>query len=664
MADLLNFYGLTQPGYDEWDILEPLTEDNIEMPDLMDDAILLPPSTRPPPGSPAPRPVPVGDGAPVRSALEVAASGHALRPYTTRYLSPDVWRYRVLPFCDIATLLRLNQTCHQIRATLNDPHFVVEWQEQAWFLRQRGCFCERNQFYLDVGQFLDFGWDCVGIESSRQSEIALKSMGRCTNLELAPTARLSRVDPREATECFGPGLLDIWYENWLVPMPRMVYVPVENALPVGPVPSAFWRHCHAVPEEEARADDETEETDWLEVPIQARPGADRDTYFFSVEDSDLVDQYFEDCKRTGRDPHDPAQDNLDCLGYRANRWARRRLYETAVGIQTYPLVHCIRRSELLGRAQRDGVDYMDNLFLPAQRSFWGRGDNECVMMQHRGPIYFHPVRYNNEKDDFVPWALSTLCVLQAVHQNAWFDSIHYIIQRVDDFARQTANDLEAVFPFHRLAERWDYLHRVCWLGETAHPRASRTRYTTPAEALDAHAERKKDQDQKALDLLYDPQYITQNRWMNHKLDLWKRGSVLAASYMTDLLPDNHRHYAAQRNEATLVHELRQLLHVTDYIVKFVNYVGPLTDRVSEMCRTRNLSIYLGVGTSLLMFSPAFQRTPSWEPNAPVTSVGSRIPRINLQHNHRFRKYLRFLNRRTLFYATEPLLPADQWRQEA
>ena len=625
MTDLLNFYGLTQPGYEDLDMLEPLSDAN-----YYDELVATP--THLPDGT-----------APV------------LRRHVP---SGDIWRYRILPFCDLVTLLQLNHTNRLFRAVLNDPHFVVEWQSRAWFLLRRGCHCERHQFYLNTGEYLDFAWDCLGIQTSRASEVALKSMGRCTNLELAPAMRLSNVDPRRNPKCFMPGLLDVWFENWIVPMPRMLLVPVEDAHCSGTVPSTYWRHCHAIPEEHEDGDgSEPRDPDAdLELPMEARPGFRRETYF-APRTVDLVHEYREECRVTGRDPHDPNQDNVDCLGYRSVRWARRRLYETAVGIQTYPLVHCLRKSDLTGRAARDGVDYLDTLFLPAHRSFSGRGETECAMLTHRGPIYFHPLRYNNERGDFVPWALSTLALLQSVYVHAWYDSIHHIIQRMDEFARQVANETEATFSFYRMTERWNYLHHVCWMGQTPMPGLiPRSRLAHPPDAVlfDSIRDRLRAQDQAALNLLYDPHYVIQNRWMNNLVLTYERAETVNHEYLTSLLPDGGmRHFAAQRNEATLVQELRDLMQVTDYIVRFANAVGPMVDRVTERARERSLAIYLGAGTSLLMFSPAFRRTPTWNPSHMGCSAGSRVPHVNLQNNHRFRDYLRYLNRRALYYVSEP-----------
>lgn len=675
----MDFYGCAQPTYEDLDLTgaEWVTHSVVEP--LLADEPRDDETTRP--GAPAPRSLatmssrctPLLFPGRHRSAAR-KMRGKAVPYPTKRYLSPDVWRYSVLLFCDVSTLLRLNATCRQLRAVLNDPTFIVEWQTACWFLKRRGCRCERNLFYLDVTTFLSFAWDALNLTSSRQSDVALKSAGRCVNLELAPRIRLPYLDPTKQPTCFMPGLLDIWYENWLVPMPRMLSVPVEDAHVGGPWTDAFWEHHHPIPDSD---DDGSESEEGSEAQHHEASHPPPAPGFVSIG-PDLVAAYEADCAEHHRDPHDPAQDNAECLGYHAVRWARRRMYESAVGVQVYPLSVCLRRNQMVGRAYRNGASHLGMLFLPTERRHLGQADAEIQMLTHTGLVYFHPVRYNNEAGDFVPWALSTLALLQGLYRHAWFDSVHHILRRLDEFTRDLAREVQEDMPLHRMAERWQHLHRRVFLGEAAIPQwhvggawPGQPLIQEDTEPLDTARERRQQQDQAALDLLYDPHYAPYNRIlgrMAEREDCFFDATVGAPysrhyPYLTELLGDPARHFAAQRTEATLVEELRELMRLSDYVVRFAITVGPQTDRMTELRRYRCLNCYLGVGTSLLLFAPSFRRVPSWRPSEGGRTLATDVPRVNLQHNHRFRKYLRFLNRRTLFYVSEPLMPAEEWDTE-
>lgn len=660
----MNWYHCAQPTYEDIDILEAWNPTPDEEQAL-----------RPAPGTPAPRApqlmVPLFPRRPKTPSRKASSSSSTAPPklLTKRYLSTDCWRYGVMLFCDVSTLLRLHVVCTQLRQVLNDPAFVVEWQTACWYLQTRGCVCERNLFYLDVCQYLDFAFDCLGITSTRVSDVALKSTGRTANLDYATRIPLPHVDPRRAPRCFASGLLDVWMENWIVPMPRMLFVPVEDTqVHSGGHGDPFWLDHHPVPEQDG------EES---ETPAQtARRGlAQPPPTHFVRTGPDLVQAYESDCRSVGRDPHDPVQDNDDCLGYHATRWARRRLYETAVGIQTYPLHLCLRRSDLVGRAYRSGMEHLESLFLPVQRSLTAHTDGDIQMLTHTGPIYFHPVRYNNESGDFQNWALATLAVTQGVYQHAWFDSVQHTLQRLDDFARTLAMEVEQDLPMYRMCDRWCHLHRRVFLGEAAWP--PDPRFPDGSTQPTDRAARQQQRDQAALDVMYDPHYASYNRLLNRMAE--RNDNLLGADedgilmlppysshyrYLSDLLGDRERYFAHQRTEATLMHELRELMRLTDYIVRFSMTIGPMTDPLTEMRRFRCLEAYLGAGTSLLMFAPSFRRVPSWRPSEhTLLTAAGRVPRMNLQSNHRFRRYLRFLNRRTLFYVPDPHLPADAYPTE-
>lgn len=651
---MMNFYHCAQPTYEDIALELGRTPEwtEVETEEIGDRR----------PGAPAPRTsIPLF---PLRSARDFAR-GRPVVPNVKRYLSPDVWRYRVMLFCDLGTLLRLHVTCQQLRRILDDPLFVVEWQRAAWFLRPSGCRCERNLFYVDVTRFFEFGYDAIDLRTSRDSEVALKACGRSVNLEVARRLPyLPYIDPTRLPGCFAPGVMDVWYDNWILPVPRMVHVRVEEAVVHHNHEPTFWGTCHPVPEVEGSGEEDTPEQRAVDSHRPMPTG-------FSVQGPDIVQAYLDDCKAVHRDPYDPAQDNGDCLGYHAVRWARRKIYETGVGVQTYPMALCLRRSDLTGRAWRQGTQHLEYLYLTASRpsGHEPRGDAEVMMLPHAGPIFFHPIRYNNERGDFVPWALSTIALLEAVYRNAWFDSMHHVLRGLDSFVREVAAEVQADMPLARFTARWEHLHRRVFLGETAIPNwhAGGGIPAPPLPAAGQHAESVRRRDQVALDLMYDPYYVTFNRVLGHIAE--REGLFLtepyAANYpyLVELLSDPHRHFATSRTEELLCQEMRDMLHVSDYIVRFACSVAPRTDAMTETRRMRCLWAYLGVGTSLLMFSPSFRRGTSWKVSDKNLPLAGRVPHIDVRHNHRFQKYLQFLNQRTLYHALNPHLPAALYTTE-
>lgn len=165
------YFNCAQPTYEDLEMTGDWVLDNAEnlLREEEEDN-----NTRPAPGTPAPRSLMVplfpGRHRRRRSAREIA-SGRCPVPSTKKYLSPDVWRFSVLMFCDVSTLLRLHRTSSQLRHMIDDPMFVTEWQDQAWFIKRRGCRCERNTFYLDASQFLDFAWDCLNLSSRDRKSV-------------------------------------------------------------------------------------------------------------------------------------------------------------------------------------------------------------------------------------------------------------------------------------------------------------------------------------------------------------------------------------------------------------------------------------------------------------------------------------------------------------
>lgn len=582
--------------------------------------------------------------------------------------SLDVWRYFILPYCEIPTLLRVNWTNAALRRICNDPKFVVHWQTTAWFLHRRLCPCDRNIFYLNVTKYLEFSWDCNGwedevdtITSVWAADRVLRTVGRATPMYFSAYRDILRVGvirPEERDE-FQEGLLRVGMDDQVIPMPRMLYQSVEDAdfgislriryrLDDESYEEyqrrLFWGYFHEVP-------DNTEPI--MEYTDKIRVGAG-----YRSPSVDQVRAYMEHCAFWNEDPFDPAAEDPLCEGYHAAQWARKLMNDSAVGIQKYPLELCLRRTDLQGRAQRVGVDYIDYAFLPINPIRPGQAiRDDTDLMYHDGPVYFSGVRYENEQGDFVPWALSTLAMLQGTYVHFWIHGVHWWLRNVDEYMRSLAQEVEMDMSPSNLAVRWRSLVQKMFCGEEFPTREMHAAPRNPRE---------REREQAAIDFMFNAHFTLQNKRMSDFVEHVEAGIQYWAwpnrgsDYLSPLIPDRNPGTAGHRTEAELVQHLHEYMHILTYIVQFARYIGPLTNPTTDMSRARCLNLYLCTATSLLMFAPGWRRTYTWQPSETGTSAGSRIPALNLHHNHRYQRYLDFLNRRTLYY----VWPHDKRRGEA
>lgn len=634
----------------------------------------------------------------------------------------EMWCFGILLFCDLPSLLRLNWTCTGLRRVLNNPFYVQWWQSHAWFLKASGCGCARGVFYLNLRRFPDFVYDCKGLKTLRDMEVAMRSVGRSMDMYVDPLRDVHGVpwlDPNRRPECFTGGLLHCWLSYLLIPMPRMLPCPIEDAHDPSRMPvlwrtslrfpeedvqeyqeRRFWGAFHSVPEvgedphaaetvivaedwspngpeaEVSGADDtDTEASEASPVrgasslePLPptittvwpAHQGPEKQNQplspgtwapvngFGDVPSPDLVVDWKHRCECEGADYLDPAYDDAAAHGSAAVRWARHLLYDTPVGVQSYPHTLCVRRSQLCGRAYRDGVDYIEHLYLPARRTAstsTAYEPDEVRLMMHKGLAYFHPIRYENERGDFCNWVLSTIAVMQSVQQYLWYDSVNVVIRRVVECAAELAMEVQNDMSPSRLAQRWGELQRSCFFNEATWPPVPDT----------PQAERQRMRNAKALDLIFHHTFVENNRHMSRYVEAIHHGSAIASTrgYLLSLVPESGRMHAGQRSEQTLYRELNDAIRTLVYVTLFATSVGPMTDHLTEQRRYQQMSSWLGCTASLLLFAPSWERPLTWTPSATGTSASCRVPHIVLEHNHRFQDLLLFLNRRTLYYHPEP-----------
>lgn len=618
-------------------------------------------------------------------------------------LPEEIWSCGILLFCELQTLLRLNWTSVGLRRVLNNPQYVQLWQRHAWFLKASGCECARGVFYLNVQRFPDFVHDCKGLQSLRDMEVALRSVGRSAEMYADPMRnvhRLPYVDPNRQPSCFTRGLLGCWVAYLLIPMPRILPCPVEDAHDTSRIPMnwrtsfrmpyeedetyrkrTYWGCHHEVkPEDDIESDTDTiivteednrdqdavlsgvsvDTPSTLHPPHLLTDNEDRRLYFPDAEivtgfgdtpSLDLVRDWKHRCEANGADYLDPAQDDGVAHGMQAVRWARRLLYESPLGIQMYPHALCFRKKQLCGKAYRSGTDYIEHLYLPARRGTTSPSAyhaDECRLMLHHGLAYFHPVRYENEAGDFCNWALSMLTVMLSVQQYLWYDCVNYAIRRIVECSAELATEVQVDMSPRRLTERWASLQRACFFNQATWPMISA--YATPE-----HKRRQQEQNAKALDLIFHHSFVDYNRHIARYVDAIQHGRDIPSvrGYLLSLVAEPARVYAGQRSEASLYGELHDAVRTLVYVTSFAVSVGPLTDPLTERRRLDHMSAWINCAASLLMFAPGWDRPYSWEPSATGTFVSGRVPHIVLERNHRFQELLLFLNRRTLYYHPEP-----------
>lgn len=570
-------------------------------------------------------------------------------------ITKDIWRYQVIPYCDVLSLIRLSWTSRTLWYLLNTPEVVVEWQTHCHYLH-RECKCPRNLFYLKPELFCDFAYDvALELGSQWESDQRLTALGRSVLQMLTACHNINgwlevpHLDPLFANrKQFNPGLFQSYMEHMIIPAPRMLFVGVEHSrihpqnhmrcvgeTDEGYQRRQFWRNFHEITDEKPTT---------------------RDTGFILSARIDLVDAYIKKCEEDmsgeGRDPYDPA-DDPDCDGHHAAQWARRCMYETAVGMQSYPLELCLRREQLMAMGNqtgRYGVDYIDRLFLPTRRY-----SRDMIVLDHRGPVYFSGVRYENERGDFVNWALSTYALQTAIYSHLWLDSSNRFLDTLQTHLVQMAREVEDDMPIPQLVARWNYLEHSTTCPKRQTGGQCGTHYHDPSiESL------RRDKDARAL--MRHPGYEVYNHLIQNAVrDGYQWDHPFNHEYLVALIPGGA--YTYQRTETQICSDIHNLLELTSYITEFARSIAPRVGLETSRMRHTTLQIYLRAGFGLLAFAPTWRRAHSWKPSRTACLQSLSIPVIDVTKNHRMQHYLKFLNRRTLYYHQphEMILHPDAWQ---
>lgn len=442
--------------------------------------------------------------------------------------------------------------------------------------------------------------------------------------------RTPHLDPR-MNQNWGPGVCQAYMEQMVVVLPRMTRFHVEDNRVVG---------CVGRRRENESDEEYTHRRKWRSFHQVMLDQVNPLPHGFLTGSTDQLEHHQKRCLELGVDPYDP-MDNEECTGHHASTWARRMMYETAVGIQSYPLELCLSEDFLDELTDNRGADYICRLYINPHEY-----DRAMETMLHRGPVYFNNLRYENEAGDFVPWALSTIGVMNATYRALWFDHANFYLEEMHKFAIGLATDIQdSTFP-ERAVARWDYLQHL--LTCEGCNRYSHTQ-----------GEPGKTRDKLGLDFISSQQYAVLHRLLRRNLERSpSQGEPWMFYYLTALIPSGH--YPGYTEEYALVMALHQIGEVTSYIMEFAECIGAVVDPRSQVTRRRTFTIYMHTIMSLMCFSPTWKRSMNWKPSKTDTSIGTIVPRVQLSNNHRYQKYLHFLTLRSLYYHADPIVVNDHW----
>lgn len=589
-------------------------------------------------------------------------------------ISHTTWRFHILPYCDLDVLLALNRTNRMIRALLNDPDVVCEWLHMAWYVRPRGCPCDRRLFLLDLDRWLPFTWDfrggnefpCTeredGLSNLREMQLVLRRYGRSIPMMYQSQDRSFRVPPirypYEQQSDFNEGIYSCDTPCILVPLPRMVNVPVEaTKIQSDPVPRLLfspttldWGQHHEVTND--MMDRVYNKYDLPEKWNTQENGPIPDSAFRYVDPVDPLTHYLKRCEQEGLNPNDPNEDTDFMEGYHATQWARRTLYESAVGLDQFPGNICVHRDDLCGLAFRSGPTYIERRFV--SHSHYGGVQGEAEYWGMHGLLMFTGVRYENEEGDFATWCLHTMSVLHATYLHGWNDLARMWLRGIRSNLVTLTGEIEQDFPLGSMVDVWRKLQSSCfmWQPMADIPTASSS---PPLTVEEQRRSRRHQAMVFLLDSVYRSQYEHLQRVVKDFIQTpYHRRAQrdFRGVYLRSLLP-NEDHWLNVRNypETALCSDIEHMLRISEFILEFSEKVAPRVHPRVRATRRRVHRLHLNTACSLLLWAPHWTRPFSGTHLG--STVGMRYLNVDITHNHRYRYLLNFLNQRTLFHHAHP-----------
>lgn len=583
-------------------------------------------------------------------------------------ISCDLWRHRILYYCDLVTLIRISMTNRLLRSVVNQPQFVVNWQDKCWYM-YRDCKCDRNLAYLDISRYCDFLWENVASmddtnNSMMMVDYIMRRYGRSMAMLLQqihqrqPIRHSVPLHPGDRPD-WAMGISSVYLDDLILPLPRMLPVPVEYAATgmmglnyhQGAYPQIWGSHLtvEQLPHNQA-GDNESEEAfkyrqywrNFHPVPYYIPNGVTDQEYeppssWPEVIEEDRLHAFLNSREAQGRDPYDPNDDD-DCEGHHVAQWVRHKLYETGVGNQQFPMDLCLHRDEICPKqAFYRGVDYLDRMYVGLHQ--W---NHVSQLYDHRGVVYTHHVRYNNEAGDFVPWALNTLALLHSTYLRVWLETVHRFVGQLYPFVLGIARDIQESVSVPEMLSKFRNLDHVVIEGPI------------PADdwlegITDIHRKM----------FLQQARHQTFIQVVRHRLEMSELQSALhdlpglSMDYLIPLIPDvlmtSVDGSLGHQTNPQLVVDVYRLMDIMSFVVDFAELFGPREHPTTLSFRRISRRTYLRWGLSLLMFNPLWKMDYDIKPSRANLLGPIRVPRVDITHNHRYQEYMNFLNRRVLYY---------------
>jgi hypothetical protein len=514
-------------------------------------------------------------------------------------------------------------------------------------------------FYLNLVDFCPFAYDLhlgQGMDSMAEPLAFLRRYGRTLQLATMEAFLFDHqirypvafLDPSQEVDALGNLVPFAWgpYQDVLqklfVPVPRMLDVPVEDALvalppelPFDPLVETresydhrqFWRTYHEAVDEH---DPETM-GEFFHLKGERHAGFDVRLHTYDV---DMVDHYLHHCQLLKLFPHAPLQEPIP-LAYNAASWARSRMTRTPVGVAKPILDVCLRRRDM----PPGGAHDMAQMFLATRDLSPYTYDPGLCLVNHQGLVHFDGVRYDNEQGDFTTWVLHSLVVQQTIYFHLWMDCGHHLLHQIHRFCWDLGRELLHDMDQNRFSTRWTWLQHVHTCGDCERFLGERARRHTIYQRDDAR-------DIMALQLYRNQTYKVFTRLLTNSAarGATDQHSPYAHEFLLLTLPTLT---PSRRTEIQLMHDLQWSLDVASFWVEFAGSVGPLVDMLTDTRRTLQLRNYMGSGMSFLAFAPVWKRSMETRPSLTGVERGLRIPFAQVVDNHRYQKYENFLRTRAV-----------------
>lgn len=530
-------------------------------------------------------------------------------------LSSDLWTYWIIPFCELDTLPSLSWVNHSLRTILQTPKTIQNWQANCWYL-ERPCECHRQLYYLRLYKWCFFASECtLDFEDLRAFDYWLglfkRDMKSC--MDRSRMYHEGRVYDGKSMD---PSIMHNFFEavedpRYIVQtgilMPRMHDHPVERREGV---------HYTGIFEDAISVYDHGINTSFvLETP------------------ADRYQEYVEECKERKVPIHDP----LNGVEMGLDHWLREQMYSSAVGVGKFPYDICVQHihsSALNAQPRRNG--YVDRMWLPNNNLY-----SRNAIGDHHGVVYITGARYEHEREDLIPWVLSTQTISQGLYIRMWTEEMHRILRVLHEDCEELAESIESVF------DSACYYRRVIML---THIFQCHECSSNPSNAGFM----------EALSFWKHPAYAYTHAIMEHQC-MTNKDNV-NPRYMHTILPP---YVDADISECQMIMDLHHLLYTLSFLSEFGRVMARRWTGQEVAFRRVVLRSHLQRSFGMMANAPMWRCNYELVPrrHAERRLVPFNYKRIRCDQNHRCLLYLDFLDKRARFYLKHDRIPLPLYLQD-